>query len=81
MHIRAKIACKSAMLLLVYECWKQPAEIVWKHGWEETTECVPHRVNHYLSLVVAENPLEAHREYKRRTQVRGFAAPSHVRTS
>ena len=42
------------------------------------TECVPHRVNHYLSLVVAENPLEAHREYKRRTQVRGFAAPVHV---
>lgn len=27
------------------------------------------RVNHYLSLVVAENPLEAHREYKRQTQV------------
>ncbi|DBB06814.1 hypothetical protein WJX82_002835 [Trebouxia sp. C0006] len=26
------------------------------------------KVNHYLSLVVAENPLEAHREYKRRTQ-------------
>ena len=28
------------------------------------------RVNHYLSLVVAENPLEVHREYKRQTQVR-----------
>lgn len=33
---------------------------------------LPCRVGHYLSLVVAENPLEQHREYVQQQQVCGF---------